>query len=49
MRARTYKYLSDYFWHGVQAQKRNESVSAKLRHESIRLSQTTFDLFDNAK
>jgi hypothetical protein len=38
---RTFKFLSDYFWQGVQREKRNESTSAKIKHESLRHSQVT--------
>ena len=35
---RTFKYLSDYFWTNVSTQKRQENASAKMRYDSIRLS-----------
>jgi len=35
---RTFKYLSDFFWTNVSTHKRQEVATAKLRHDSIRLS-----------
>jgi hypothetical protein len=35
---RTFKYLSDFFWTNMSTQRRQEVASAKMRHDSIRLS-----------